>query len=174
MWDCDDVYYTDSGCLCHGDSFIPSFAYSHKRTLAFFFSCRFPDSVMFHLAKLWNRSLSCTQYLICNHDPKQVMDHFGFDVDDLDIKVPCRMHGSGEGKTFYFYKKSNYDERKNNDYDHATSDDETTSLLTRTELEALRSGMNRQSSLEAVTKVLNDFMEEPPTKRVRRPIQYTR
>ena len=120
---------------------------------------------MAHLSQLWNQSVTA-KYLVCNHNPRQVQD-FGFDATDMQIKVKCAMHGSGEGKTFYFYKRQGRKAAKStNSYGSLMP-----SLLTLEELESLSS--SRELRLTAINETLEAFMNEPKGKRRRTLQRYT-
>jgi hypothetical protein len=128
----------------------------------------FPDALMLHLAMMWNKS-STAQYLVCNHNPKQMLDDFDFALVYMDIKVPCTMHGSGEGKTFYFYQRRKKPE-KGKKPTVLTRNNVT--LVTADEIESLTS-VSRESRLEAIQQTLDEFMNEPKAKRERKVKRYT-
>jgi hypothetical protein len=52
---------------------------------------------------MWNRSSS--EYLICYHSPKAIIDDYDFDVELL-AQTPTSMHGSKEGHTGYIYRRN--------------------------------------------------------------------
>jgi hypothetical protein len=76
------------------------------------------------------------------------------------------MHGSGEGKTFYFYER--------------LADDKATDVIvsagsiacSMSDLDCLRRRCHA-SCLEQINKTLSDFQNEPVCKRLRRPVSYT-
>ena len=121
---------------------------------------------MRHLATLWNSSTTA-EYLVCNHGPRQVIGDYEFHVDDLEVKVPCKMHGSGEGKTFYFYKR-----RHKKGEESAPSDKTHSVLLTSDEVESLNAE-NKKMRLDTINEVITSFQNEPTPKRVRRILCYT-
>jgi hypothetical protein len=51
---------------------------------------------------MWNRSQS--EYLICYHSPKNIIDEYEFEVELL-VQTTTSMHGSKEGHTGYLYKR---------------------------------------------------------------------
>ena len=51
---------------------------------------------------MWNRSQS--EYLICYHSPKNIIEEYEFEVELL-AQTPTAMHGSNEGHTGYLYKR---------------------------------------------------------------------
>lgn len=67
-------------------------------------SLSFPPTLWDHLAEMFNNSRS--DYLICFHPPRIIIERYGFDVD-LITQTPTSMHGSSEGHTGYLYKRQN-------------------------------------------------------------------
>ena len=124
---------------------------------------------MRHLSLLWNQGVTA-KYLVCNHNPRQIVQDFGFHVTDMDVKVPCAMHGSGEGKTFYFYKRRERKQGKTQTSSHGSL---MPSLLTGQELESLGNSNIRKMRLEAIDETLEAFMNEPKAKRRRNIQRYT-
>jgi hypothetical protein len=51
---------------------------------------------------MWNRSQS--EFLVCYHSPKNIIDEYEFEVELLS-QTPTSMHGSKEGHTGYLYKR---------------------------------------------------------------------
>lgn len=64
---------------------------------------------------MWNRSVS--QYLICYHGPREIIDSYEFQVE-LVTQLSTSMHGSKENHTGYIYK------RKDNTTDEMTEKQE--------------------------------------------------
>lgn len=51
---------------------------------------------------MFNRSQS--EYLICYHGPKLMIEDYGFNIE-LIVQTPTSMHGSAEGHTGYIYRR---------------------------------------------------------------------
>ena len=64
------------------------------------FLYRFPPSLWYHLAEMWNKSLS--KYLICYLNLLKITCYYNFDVD-LITQTSTTMHGSSKGHMCYFY-----------------------------------------------------------------------
>ena len=52
---------------------------------------------------MFNNSQS--EYLICYHGPKLMIEDYGFNIE-LIVQTPTSMHGSAEGHTGYIYRRS--------------------------------------------------------------------
>lgn len=63
----------------------------------------FPPRLFESLATMFNRSQS--EYLICYHGPKLMVDRYGFNVELL-VQKPLSMHGSSEVHTGYIYRRT--------------------------------------------------------------------
>ena len=63
----------------------------------------FPPDLWVDLSEMWNRSHS--EYLICYHGPKNIIESYGFHVELL-TQTPTSMHGSKEGHMGYLYKRT--------------------------------------------------------------------
>ena len=63
----------------------------------------FPPELWTHLSEIFNKSSS--EYLICFHNPKVIMERYGFDVELL-AQTPTSMHGSSEVHTGFIYKRT--------------------------------------------------------------------
>lgn len=120
---------------------------------------------MLHLAKMWDTSLTA-QFLVCNHNPRQMITDYGFKVKDMAVKVSATMYGSGEGKTFYFYERLS---RSDGSTERVNPDG--TQLMPPTDLDDLTK-LDRADRLRCINEVLHRFMHEPPTKRSRRVSRY--
>jgi hypothetical protein len=72
-------------------------------THVYMFDVGFPPDVMSHIAKAFNAS-QASQYLICFHNERTVVDTYGFEVDLLE-KVSTSMSGSSEGHQAYIYTR---------------------------------------------------------------------
>jgi hypothetical protein len=64
---------------------------------------RFPPELWVDLSKIFNSSQS--EYLICFHPPRVIVDDYAFDVELL-AQTPTSMHGSSEGHMGYIYKRA--------------------------------------------------------------------
>ena len=62
----------------------------------------FPPTLWDHLAAMFNTSQS--QYLICFHSPKVIVEEYGFEVE-LITQTSTSMHGSSEGHSGYLYRR---------------------------------------------------------------------
>ena len=71
-------------------------------THVYMFSIGFPPELWKTLASMFNKSLS--PYLICYHNPKNIIEKYGFDVELL-TQAPTSMHGSKEGHMGYLYRR---------------------------------------------------------------------
>lgn len=72
-------------------------------THVYMFDIGFPPTLFYGIADRFNRS-RCP-YLICYHGPRLIAERYGFEVE-LITQVQTSMHGSSEGHTAYFYKRS--------------------------------------------------------------------
>ena len=54
---------------------------------------------------MWNRSQS--EYMICYHSPKDIIQAYGFHVELL-TQTQTSMHGSKEGHMGYIYKRTHH------------------------------------------------------------------
>ena len=72
-------------------------------THVYMFDIGFPPSLFKELARMFSRS-QVSQYLICFHNPRLIVDRYGFDVELL-AQTPTKMHGSSESHTGYVYRK---------------------------------------------------------------------
>ena len=76
---------------------------------------------------MWNRSQS--EYLICYHPPRKIIDLFEFDVELL-AQTQTSMHGSKEGHTGYIYRRTRSSngsfrsEKRNHSRNSSTCDDD--------------------------------------------------
>lgn len=68
----------------------------------YMFDIGFPPRLFLQLAKMFNRAKS--NYLICYHGPKLMIDEYGFDVE-LITQSSTSMHGSSENHMGYIYKR---------------------------------------------------------------------
>eukprot|EP00934_Nitzschia_sp_Nitz4_P001204 Nitzschia sp. Nitz4//scaffold77_size91520//79392//80540//NITZ4_004904-RA/size91520-processed-gene-0.57-mRNA-1//-1//CDS//3329558033//1204//frame0 len=80
-------------------------------THVYMFSIGFPPPLWLHLADMWNKS-QVSEYLICYHGPKDIINSYEFDVD-LIAQMPTSMHGSKEGHTGYIYKRVGSQKKRN-------------------------------------------------------------
>jgi hypothetical protein len=62
----------------------------------------FPPPLWMELSEMWNRSHS--EYLICYHGPRAIIQKYEFDVELL-AQTQTSMHGSKEGHMGYLYKR---------------------------------------------------------------------
>jgi len=91
------------GCIfAHGD--ITDAKYFDPFTHVYMFDIGFPPKLFKQLAEMFNRSQS--EYLICYHGPKSMIEKYGFDVV-LIVQTPTSMHGSSECHMGYIYRRSN-------------------------------------------------------------------
>ncbi|GKZ00740.1 hypothetical protein MPSEU_001025900 [Mayamaea pseudoterrestris] len=147
-------------------------------------SAAFPDALMRHLAIMWKASLTA-KFLVCNHNPKQMLNVFQFtDLRYVNVKIQCTMHGSGEGKTFYFYERwcGDGQEQRLTGKEEINSTPQSkrvrcisggTALVTTDELDSLSQGEGRETRLQAIRQTLDEFMNETATKRRRNVMRYT-
>lgn len=103
--------------LAHGDiveakSFDP---FTH----VYMFDIGFPPYLFDTLAQMYKRSKS--KYLICYHSPRIMIDRYGFDIE-LICKEATSMHGSAEGHTCYFYKRTGCEDAANPSIDETLCD----------------------------------------------------
>ena len=84
----------------HGD--ITEANYFYPFTHVYMFDIGFPPKLFKQLGEMFNRSQS--EYLICYHGPKLMIDRYGFNVE-LIIQAPTSMHGSSEGHMGYIYRR---------------------------------------------------------------------
>lgn len=71
-------------------------------THVYMFDIGFPPKLFKQLGEMFNRSQS--EYLICYHGPKLMVDRYGFNVE-LITQAPTSMHGSSEGHMGYIYRR---------------------------------------------------------------------
>lgn len=71
-------------------------------THVYMFSIGFPPPLWLALSKMWNKSHS--EYLICYHAPRSIIEKYEFDVELL-AQTQTSMHGSKEGHMGYLYKR---------------------------------------------------------------------
>lgn len=78
----------------------------------------FPESLMTSIASKFNAS-RYVQFLVSFRTPKRIIHDFGFHVDFLEKQIQCRLHGSNEKHTAYFYRakriNDDRDDRDNRD-----------------------------------------------------------
>lgn len=84
----------------HGD--ITDAKFFDPFTHVYMFDIGFPPNLFKTLADMFNRSQS--EYLICYHSPREMVDRYGFNVE-LIIQTPTSMHGSSEGHMGYIYRR---------------------------------------------------------------------
>jgi len=75
------------------------------------FDVGFPDNLCRHLSKIFNVSKTAN-YLISYHLSPRLIEKYGFDVEYI-CQITTSMHGSGEGHTAYFYKRTGVDDKGN-------------------------------------------------------------
>lgn len=80
-------------------------------THVYMFSIGFPPNLWLKLSKMWNGSKG-SEYLICYHSPKNIIECYGFDVE-LIAQMTTSMHGSKEGHMGYIYKRTNHQPSRN-------------------------------------------------------------
>ena len=85
----------------HGD--ITEANYFDPFTHVYMFDIGFPPKLFKVLGEMFNRSQS--EYLICYHGPKLMIERYGFNVE-LIIQTPTSMHGSSEGHMGYIYRRA--------------------------------------------------------------------
>lgn len=81
-------------------------------THVYMFDIGFPPKLFKQLGEMFNRSQS--EYLICYHGPKLMIEKYGFAVE-LIVQAPTSMHGSCEGHMGYIYRRSNGKQRPHKD-----------------------------------------------------------
>ncbi|KAL9180130.1 hypothetical protein ACHAXT_008100 [Thalassiosira profunda] len=87
--------------FAHGD--IEEANHFDPFTHVYMFDIGFPPRLFGVLAEMFNASQS--EYLICYHGPKLMIEKYGFNVELL-VQTPTSMHGSAEGHTGYIYRRS--------------------------------------------------------------------
>jgi hypothetical protein len=87
--------------FAHGD--ITDAKYFDPFTHVYMFDIGFPPKLFKQLAEMFNRSQS--EYLICYHGPKLMIEKYGFEVE-LIVQTPTSMHGSSECHMGYIYRRS--------------------------------------------------------------------
>ena len=87
--------------FAHGD--ITEAKYFDPFTHVYMFDIGFPPKLFRQLGEMFNRSQS--EYLICYHGPKLMVEKYGFDVE-LIVQTTTSMHGSSEGHMGYIYRRS--------------------------------------------------------------------
>jgi hypothetical protein len=85
----------------HGD--ITEANYFDPFTHVYMFDIGFPPKLFKQLGQMFNKSQS--DYLICYHGPKLMIERYGFNVE-LIVQAPTSMHGSSEGHMGYIYKRA--------------------------------------------------------------------
>jgi hypothetical protein len=84
----------------HGD--ITEANYFDPFTHVYMFDIGFPPKLFKLLGEMFNRSQS--EYLICYHGPKLMIDRYGFNVE-LITQASTSMHGSSECHMGYIYRR---------------------------------------------------------------------
>ena len=74
------------------------------------YTCRFPPRLFHQLAEMFNNSQS--EYLICYHGPKLMIDRYEFNIELL-VQTPTSMHGSAEGHQGYIYRRTTKANKRN-------------------------------------------------------------
>lgn len=87
--------------FAHGD--ITEANFFDPFTHVYMFDIGFPPRLFHQLADMFNKSQS--EYLICYHGPKLMVDDYGFNIE-LIVQTPTSMHGSAEGHTGYIYRRN--------------------------------------------------------------------
>ncbi len=87
--------------FAHGD--ITEASYFDPFTHVYMFDIGFPPKLFRQLGEMFNRSQS--EWLICYHGPKLMIDRYGFNVE-LIVQTPTSMHGSSEGHMGYIYRRA--------------------------------------------------------------------
>jgi len=87
--------------FAHGD--ITEATYFDPFTHVYMFDIGFPPKLFKQLGQMFNRSQS--DYLICYHGPKLMIERYGFNVE-LIVQAPTSMHGSSEGHMGYIYRRA--------------------------------------------------------------------
>ncbi|KAL3798349.1 hypothetical protein HJC23_005002 [Cyclotella cryptica] len=87
--------------LEHGD--IREANFFDPFTHVYMFDIGFPPLLFHVLSDMFNKSSS--EFLICYHGPKLMIDTYEFDVE-LIVQTPTSMHGSSEVHTGYIYKRA--------------------------------------------------------------------
>jgi Histone methylation protein DOT1. len=93
--------------FAHGD--ITDAKYFDPFTHVYMFDIGFPPKLFKQLGEMFNRSQS--QYLICYHGPKLMIEKYGFKVE-LIVQTPTSMHGSSECHMGYIYRRSENKKKK--------------------------------------------------------------
>ena len=87
--------------FAHGD--ITEANYFDPFTHVYMFDIGFPPKLFKELGRMFNKSQS--DYLICYHGPKLMVERYGFHVE-LIVQAPTSMHGSSEIHTGYIYQRT--------------------------------------------------------------------
>jgi len=95
--------------LAHGN--ITSAKTFDPFTHVYMFDIGFPPTLFLQLAKMFNRSKS--NYLICYHGPRLMVERYGFNVELLHQSTTS-MHGSSENHMGYLYKRIKMTKEDNN------------------------------------------------------------
>lgn len=100
--DDDDDSTIEHRCFfAHGD--ITEANFFDPFTHVYMFDIGFPPRLFHQLAEMFNSSQS--EYLICYHGPKLMIERYEFNVDLL-VQTPTSMHGSAEGHQGYIYRRT--------------------------------------------------------------------
>ena len=75
------------------------------------FDVGFPENLCEHLSQIFNISKTAN-YLISYHLSPRLIKKYKFDVEYI-CQITTSMHGSGEGHTAYFYKRTGVDDDGN-------------------------------------------------------------
>jgi hypothetical protein len=82
-------------------------------THIYMYDLGFPPPLQQSIALKFNNSVHA-QYLVSYRPPHRVINEYKYDVELVD-RVATSMHGSGEGHTAYFYKRTNIAREANDD-----------------------------------------------------------
>ena len=102
----DDEQIRHRCTFAHGD--ITEANYFDPFTHVYMFDIGFPPKLFKQLGVMFNRSQS--DYLICYHGPKLMIDRYGFKVE-LIVQTPTSMHGSSETHMGYIYRRAGKKQR---------------------------------------------------------------
>mmetsp|Transcript_21886 Transcript_21886/g.32973 ORF Transcript_21886/g.32973 Transcript_21886/m.32973 type:complete len:429 (-) Transcript_21886:86-1372(-) len=107
--DGDDGSKIEHRCFfAHGD--ITEANFFDPFTHVYMFDIGFPPRLFHQLAEMFNNSQS--EYLICYHGPKLMIDRYEFNVELL-VQTPTSMHGSAEGHQGYIYRRTKKANKRN-------------------------------------------------------------
>mmetsp|Transcript_22685 Transcript_22685/g.27824 ORF Transcript_22685/g.27824 Transcript_22685/m.27824 type:complete len:365 (-) Transcript_22685:29-1123(-) len=93
----------------HGD--VTDAKYFDPFTHVYMFDIGFPPRLFKQLGQMYNRSDS--EYLICYHGPRLIIDRYGFNVE-LIVQTSTSMHGSSECHMGYIYRRDRSKSRSSN------------------------------------------------------------